>query len=362
MASVQRSGTLEFKNVFKAYGTGTPPAVRDISFTVQDGHLVTLVGPSGCGKTTTLRMIAGLEQPTAGQILLGGKDVTHLSAADRNVSMVFQSYALFPHMNVVENVAYGLAAKGCRKEEIAARVDVALRTVGLSGFENRLPSELSGGQQQRVAIARAVILEPSVLLFDEPLSNLDARLRRRVREEIRELQQRLQITVVYVTHDREEALAVSDEIIVMNTGVIAEEGAPMSLFFKPRSAFVADFLAESNLLDAAIEMCSPRTIGVDLAGQKIDLPRPPHIVSGEEPIKLAVRPESMRFGKSHQADMVNLSGVVLRSAFVGRGIDLLMETGGGEIFAFMPGMKAIQTIGESVTVHVPVTDLGIVLA
>jgi len=274
MASAHRSGTLEFKNVFKSYGEGNPPAVKDISFSVSDGHLVTLLGPSGCGKTSTLRMIAGLEQPSAGQILLGGKDVTHLSAAERNVSMVFQSYALFPHMSVFENVAYGLNVQGCNKTDAAARVNVALQTVGLSGFERRLPSELSGGQQQRVAIARAIVLEPSVLLFDEPLSNLDARLRRRVRDEIRELQQRLKMTVVYVTHDREEALAVSDEIIVMNTGVIAEEGTPTSLFFQPRTAFVADFLSESNLLSATVIAYDERSATIGLAGRRLPCPGP----------------------------------------------------------------------------------------
>ena len=360
MASVHRSGTLEFKNVFKSYGKGIPPAVRDISFTVPDGHLVTLVGPSGCGKTTTLRMIAGLEQPTAGKILLGGDDVTHLSAAERNVSMVFQSYALFPHMSVFENVGYGLTVKGCTKSEIFDRVSAALNTVGLTSFEKRLPSELSGGQQQRVAIARAIILEPSVLLFDEPLSNLDARLRRRVREEIRELQQRLQITMVYVTHDREEALAVSDEVIVMNTGVIAEDGPPLSLFFKPRTAFVADFLSESNLLKATVISCDGTEAVVDLAGERITLPRPRHL-AGREQIKVAVRPESMRFGASNAPNMVNLTGVALRCAFVGRGIDLLMETEGGEVFSFIPGMKVVPLTGSPVTVHVPADDLSIVL-
>ena len=186
-------GTLEFINVVKDYGTGEP-AVKGISFRIEDGQLVTLLGPSGCGKTTTLRMVAGLELPNAGQILLSGKDVTAQSAAQRNVSLVFQSYALFPHMSVMENVGYGPTVRGTKKAEVEAKVNDVLKLIGLTGFEKRLPSELSGGQQQRVAIARALVLEPAVLLFDEPLSNLDTKLRRHVREEIRELQQRLKIT------------------------------------------------------------------------------------------------------------------------------------------------------------------------
>ncbi|HEX9558348.1 MAG TPA: ABC transporter ATP-binding protein, partial [Reyranella sp.] len=210
--------SVEFRDVVKRYGTAT--AVAGVSFTVEAGTLVTLLGPSGCGKTTTLRMIAGLELPSAGRILIAGRDVTNLGATQRDVSMVFQSYALFPHMSVLDNVCYGLRRSGLGRKEAADRARDGLAQVGLTGFEERQPSELSGGQQQRVAVARALVLEPAVLLFDEPLSNLDARLRRQMREEIRELQQRLGLTVVYVTHDQQEAMAVSDRIIVMNAGRI----------------------------------------------------------------------------------------------------------------------------------------------
>jgi ABC-type Fe3+/spermidine/putrescine transport system ATPase subunit len=215
---------VEFRGVSKRYGTVT--AVDDVSFAIASGTLVTLLGPSGCGKTTILRMIAGLEQVSSGSILIDGEDVTLLPATQRNISMVFQSYALFPHMTVMENVCYGLRASGmgkARAEPIAAE---KLRQVGLAGYERRLPSELSGGQQQRVAVARAIVLEPKVLLFDEPLSNLDTKLRRRVREEIRELQQSLTLTAVYVTHDQQEALAISDRVIVMNGGLIEQIGTP----------------------------------------------------------------------------------------------------------------------------------------
>ncbi|MFO0183529.1 MAG: ATP-binding cassette domain-containing protein, partial [Alphaproteobacteria bacterium] len=216
---------------------GKVEAVKPLDLIIEGGTLVTLLGPSGCGKTTLLRMIAGLEQPSAGRLFIGGRDVTLLSAGERNVSMVFQSYALFPHMTVLENVSYGLISSGFGKKDAAARAEAALETVGLRGFGARLPSEMSGGQQQRVAVARALVLEPAVLLFDEPLSNLDTRLRRSMREEIRALQQRLGLTVAYVTHDQSEALAVSDQIVVMDAGLVAQAGTPAELYEHPASAF-----------------------------------------------------------------------------------------------------------------------------
>jgi len=237
---------VEFKHVTKAYGDVR--AVLELSFTIERGKLVTLLGPSGCGKTTTLRLIAGLEMATEGDIFIGGKEVTRLSASDRDVSMVFQSYALFPHMTVLQNVSYGLTMSKMSKAEVSEKAHEGLNLVGLTGYGGRLPSELSGGQQQRVAVARALVLEPEVLLFDEPLSNLDAKLRRRVREEIRELQQKLGLTTVYVTHDQEEALAVSDRIIVMNEAVIAQEGTPHQLYEEPANLFVSDFIGDANLV------------------------------------------------------------------------------------------------------------------
>src|SRR5687767_12599123 len=239
---------VEFKNVIKRYGRVV--AVDDISFTIEPGTLCTLLGPSGCGKTTTLRLIAGLEMASTGGIFIGGKDVTSAPASERDVSMVFQSYALFPHMNVLENVAYGPSVSGDKAAKDKAHEK--LRMVGLDQFGSRMPSELSGGQQQRVAVARAVVLRPQVLLFDEPLSNLDAKLRRRVREEIRDLQQTLGITAVYVTHDQEEALAISDRVIVMNNAVVAQEGEPRELYEAPVNRFVADFIGDANIVEAEI--------------------------------------------------------------------------------------------------------------
>ena len=250
-AAKKQAASVEFRNVTKRYGDVT--AVDDVSFTIEPGKLVTLLGPSGCGKTTTLRMIAGLEMASEGQILIGGRDVTRLSAADRDVSMVFQSYALFPHMSVLENVAYGPIRAGPSRRRTRRRWRWrSSSSSACRASSGASPSELSGGQQQRVAVARALVLEPQVLLFDEPLSNLDAKLRRRVREDIRELQQNLNLTVAYVTHDQEEALAVSDRIIVMSNARIAQTGTPRELYEEPADLFVADFIGDANILSGEL--------------------------------------------------------------------------------------------------------------
>ena len=233
---------------------GDVPAVRGVSFQVAPGEQLTLLGPSGCGKTTTLRAIAGLEQPTAGEIRIGGAPVyssaqrVNIPAEKRGLSMVFQSYAIWPHMTVFENVAYGLRVRRESKEAIAEKVERALDMVQMRAFAARGASQLSGGQQQRVALARAFVFQPSVLLFDEPLSNLDAKLRADMRIELRELQHRLGITSVYVTHDLEEALAMSDRIVVMKDGLIAQVGSPSEIYNHPRNAFVADFVGSANLI------------------------------------------------------------------------------------------------------------------
>jgi iron(III) transport system ATP-binding protein len=240
---------VRMEGICKRYGRVT--AVKPLDLVIPPGSLVTLLGPSGCGKTTLLRMIAGLERVSEGKLMISGRDVTTLSAGERNVSMVFQSYALFPHMNVIDNVSYGLISGGMSKSEAHAKGEEALSSVGLKGFGQRLPSEMSGGQQQRVAVARALVLKPDVLLFDEPLSNLDARLRRSMREEIRALQQSLGVTVVYVTHDQSEALAVSDMIVVMRAAEIAQAGTPRELYEHPDNVFVATFMGEANHVKGA---------------------------------------------------------------------------------------------------------------
>jgi putative spermidine/putrescine transport system ATP-binding protein len=232
------------QNLTKHYGA--VPAVDDISLRVAEGELVALLGPSGCGKTTTLRMIAGFVAADAGRVSMGGRDVTDLPAYRRNTGMVFQRYALFPHLTVAENIAFGLEMRKLAKSDIATRSAAALRQVRLEGFEARLPRELSGGQQQRVALARALVIGPDALLLDEPLSNLDAKLRHEVRIEIRELQQRLGLTTIFVTHDQEEALVLADRLVLMNRGVVQQVGTPTELYERPANYFVADFIGKSN--------------------------------------------------------------------------------------------------------------------
>src|SRR5437899_3346094 len=286
-----KAASIEFRSVTKRYGDVTP--VSDISFDISAWTLVTLLGPSGCGKTTTLRLIAGLELPTTGNIVIGGSDVTNIAAAERDVSMGFQSYAPFPHMSVLGNVGYGLTVSGLAKPEVREKARAALATVGLADFDARLPSELSGGQQQRVAVARALVLEPAVLLFDEPLSNLDARLRRQMREEIRELQQRLQLTVVYVTHDQSEALAVSDMIIVMNQGVIAQMGAPRDLYEAPASRFIAGFIGEANLIRGTLRRVDERMGELEIGPLSLEIE---HRGLPQGTVDVAIRPEAVEIG------------------------------------------------------------------
>ena len=316
---------VEFKHVTKSYGD--VQAVRDLSFVIERGKLVTLLGPSGCGKTTTLRLIAGLEMATEGSIFIGGKEVTRLSASDRDVSMVFQSYALFPHMTVMQNVSYGLTMSRLSKAEVSEKALEGLELVSLSGFGERLPSELSGGQQQRVAVARALVLEPEVLLFDEPLSNLDAKLRRRVREEIRELQQKLELTTVYVTHDQEEALAVSDTIFVMNEAVIDQEGTPQQLYEEPVNLFVADFIGDANIVKAQILKIDGISANVDIGGIGVNLPNR-GLVSGE--VSVAIRPQSICLSQSGIEK--SIPGTILKAIYLGGHIEYTVDCILGELF------------------------------
>ena len=316
---------VEFKHVTKAYGE--VQAVRDLSFTIERGKLVTLLGPSGCGKTTTLRLIAGLEMATEGSIFIDGKEVTRLSASDRDVSMVFQSYALFPHMTVMQNVSYGLTMSRLSKAEVSEKALEGLELVSLSGFGERLPSELSGGQQQRVAVARALVLEPEVLLFDEPLSNLDAKLRRRVREEIRELQQKLELTTVYVTHDQEEALAVSDTIFVMNEAVIDQEGTPQQLYEEPVNLFVADFIGDANIVKAQILKIDGINADVDIGGIRTNLPHR-GLISGE--VNVAIRPQSICLSQSGNKN--SIQGTILKAISLGGHIEYTVDCILGELF------------------------------
>ena len=303
---IGKAAPVRFSNVSKVYGSEVV-AVDSIDLEVEAGKLVTLLGPSGCGKTTTLRLIAGLEFASSGRIEIGDQDVTRLPPTERDVSMVFQSYALFPHMTVMQNVSYGLKFSGFPKAEAQDRAVAGLDLVGLKGLDDRLPSELSGGQQQRVAVARALVLEPQVLLFDEPLSNLDAKLRRQVREDIRAIQQNLHLTVVYVTHDQEEALAVSDEIVVMRDAAIAQMGSPRQLFNEPVSQFVADFIGEANIVPVQNPFGS-RRIRRGLGGgvqvfAGVTRPDARPCYHGRTPVSCRDRGAERVLGTSHQVNL-----------------------------------------------------------
>jgi iron(III) transport system ATP-binding protein len=336
--------SVRFLNVSKKYGETT--AVRDVTFEIAGGTLVTLLGPSGCGKTTTLRMLAGLELPTGGNIFIGDREVTRLPAHERDVAMVFQSYALFPHLRVLDNVGYGLSVLGAT--DVGERARTALKTVGLEGYESRWPSELSGGQQQRVALARALVLEPKVLLFDEPLSNLDARLRRRMREEIRELQQRLKLTALYVTHDQDEALSISDRIIVMDKSVIVQEGSPRDLYETPRTLFVADFMGESNVLDATLQNGEVRLGPLSL--------KVPHTARADGAVKLAVRPHAIALETSGL-----LTGKISRATYLGDHLEYLVSTEVGTLFVVSHALGAVLREGDSVGIRLLPEAGGVVV-
>jgi len=335
------AASVEFRNVSKLYARGATPAVDNISLFIEAGRLVTLLGPSGCGKTTNLRLIAGLELATSGQILIGGVDVTRLPATDRDVSMVFQSYALFPHMTVRQNVEYGLKFSGYDKKETAARASAGLELVGLAGYGDRLPSQLSGGQQQRVAVARALVLEPQVLLFDEPLSNLDAKLRRHVRDEIRDIQQKLGLTVVYVTHDQEEALAVSDRVIVMNNATIAQDGSPRELYEQPANAFVADFVGEANIFPCEIVSTTGDMAKVKLGPLVMDLPSRGRSAG---PAKLAARPNRMELRAAGAPD--TFPGTILKVTYVGSHLEYEVGTEFGTVFVTSGNVDAGHAAGD----------------
>ena len=347
-------GSVRFESVTKRYGDVT--ALKPLTLDIQPGTLCTLLGPSGCGKTTTLRLIAGLESATEGRILIGGQDVTHLSATYRRVSMVFQSYALFPHMTVAENVAYGLTVKRMPKAEAYQKAEQGLELVGLKGFGNRLPSELSGGQQQRVAVARAIVLEPEVLLLDEPLSNLDAKLRRHVREEIRQIQQRLGLTAVYVTHDQEEAMAVSDRIIVMKNAEIAQAGTPHDLYERPASAFIADFIGDANLLPAEVVGADEGT-RLRLLDQDLTLPMASDLRGA---VRIVLRPHQVRL--SAEATPGTLPAVVTYAAYLGNQIQYTLASEAGEIFAVAAPVARPFGKGDHVFVGWNPQDLRLVAA
>ncbi len=319
--SIQLSGVSKrFDHTVK----GEVYAVRDVTLAVAEGELLTLLGPSGCGKSTTLRMIAGFEEPDAGTISIDGKDVTHVLPNRRGIGFVFQNYALFPHLSVFENVAYALRVQGKDEASIKRAVTDVLGVVGLANYERQQPHQMSGGEQQRVALARAVVFQPKVLLFDEPLSNLDAKLRVEMREQIRSLQKRIGITTVYVTHDQEEAMAISDRIAVMERGQIVQDGTASDLYYKPKTEFVARFIGRTNLLDGRVASASE----VEIEGQQLPLSTGRPVGST---VRLVVRPEMIDLTAAGAGEAG--TGRVLQRTFLGEKTDYDIQFGNTKIQA-----------------------------
>ena len=349
-----QAAPVHLQAVTKRYTPKAPPAVDRVTLSFQAGCLTTLLGPSGCGKTTTLRMIAGLEKVSDGRILIGDDDVTRLPATQRDVSMVFQSYALFPHLRVVENVRYGLEVSRLPRDVVEQKTQEVLRLMGLQALGARYPHELSGGQQQRVAVARALVLEPRVLLFDEPLSNLDAKLRRHVRQEIRELQRTLGLTAIYVTHDQEEALAVSDTIVVMNNAVVAQAGSPRELHEAPATRFVADFIGEANVLPGQVVEALPgQRVAVRLGPLRLELPG--HAPTGAQR-HVAIRPAKVRLHPlASTADALDrLQGEVRRASYLGETMEYVVATPLGDVLVSSPDTQVPLEAGAAVALELPV--------
>ncbi len=308
---------------------GKVMAVDNVTIEVQQGELLTLLGPSGCGKSTTLRIIAGFEQPDQGRVVLGGNDITDLMTNRRNIGFVFQNYALFPHLNVFENVAYGLKVKRLRPAEIRESVAETLELVGLWGYERQFPSQMSGGEQQRVALARAIVIKPKILLFDEPLSNLDAKLRVRMRGEIRRVQRSLGITSIYVTHDQEEAMAISDRIAVMNAGVIEQVGSAEELYFAPKSEFVAGFIGKVNIIEATLRSTDSDSATVEVFGHRYRAPLPEVSMQPGERVRVFIRPQFIRLFPDIERG--GFRARIKERTFLGEKVEYLVEVGDAQL-------------------------------
>lgn len=352
------------KNVTKTFRspdgeTSRVVAVDNVSLEIQDGEMVTLLGPSGCGKTTTLRIIAGFEMPDRGRVIIAGEDVTDLPPNKRDTGMVFQSYAIFPHLTVFENIAFGLRLRKLSEVEIKRRVSKILDLVDLSGMARRSPDQLSGGQQQRVALARAIVNEPVVLLFDEPLSNLDAKLREQMRVEIRRIQQNLGITSVYVTHDQGEAMCLSDRIIIMEEGAIVQVGTPQEIYDTPANKFVAEFVGQANFLDAVVLTTSSDETALELYGQRTSIERLKCCAPVGTRMELVVRPETVKLIRADEDPDPTMSvwfhGIVTRAAYMGSLAEYEVDIDGNTLLAVVgsPAEHGLFCVGEKVKTGFP---------
>ena len=329
---------LELKNITAGYDKNV--ILRDFNLNVEKGEFVSLLGSSGCGKTTTLRLIAGFSQPMAGSIVFDGQDITNVPLHKSNFGFVFQSYALFPHMTVYDNVAFGLKMRKVSKEETRKRVMDMLALVDLNGFEKRFPREMSGGQRQRVALARAMVIRPDLMLFDEPLSNLDAKLRVKMRVEIRRIQQELGFTAIYVTHDQEECFAISDQVAIMNKGVIEQMDTPANIFNGPKTDFIAHFVGFENFFDLTRK--NGALIAENGAALRVDADR------AGSAFRACIRPEDVRIAPADAALENAVSGEVLVTTFLGRNVQYNVRTPIGE-FAVKTEQNNVYSIGSRVT-------------
>ncbi len=335
---------LTLQNIVKQFGTFT--AVKNVELTVPHGTFVCLLGPSGCGKTTLMRMVAGLDLPTSGAIQLDGKDITNVPTHKRDLGMVFQSLALFPHLTVGENIAYSLRIRGIGKDEQKKRVDELLSMIHLTGYADRPVAKLSGGQRQRVAIARALAISPKLFLLDEPLSALDAKLREAMQVELRQLQQRLGITTIVVTHDQREAMTMADTVVVMNSGEIRQAAAPVEIYRRPADTFVADFIGMTNLIDFSADSTGAQVLGTPVTGLAI----PAGLKSGV----LSVRPEDVHLTAPGNGA---ISGTVTFVRDLGGTIETFVEAGGKQIVAVsMPNARPDVTVGQTVGIQLNPAD------
>lgn len=327
---------LQLKQINKYFGQSH--VIKDVNIDFEKGHFVTFLGPSGCGKTTLLRMVAGFYEPDDGEILLNGKRIERIPPYSRNTAMVFQEYALFPHMNVFDNVSYGLRVKNRPKEEIERRVKEALDLMQLKGMEDRFPNQMSGGQQQRVAVARALVMNPEVLLLDEPLSNLDAKLRESVRVELRDIQKKMGLSTIYVTHDQSEALSMSDMIVVLKGGVVHQTGSPQEIYFEPKTPFVADFIGTTNLL-------SVKGLGENTVSYGNDrIPTTKSVNAGQE-YCLSIRPECLKLVKEAVDGQVNVKVNIQNKMFLGEKIRYFVNDSLGKewiIDIYDPGRTILE--------------------
>ena len=327
---------LQLKQINKYFGRSH--VIKDVNIDFEKGHFVTFLGPSGCGKTTLLRMVAGFYEPDDGEILLNGKRIERIPPYSRNTAMVFQEYALFPHMNVFDNVSYGLRVKNRPKEEIERRVKEALDLMQLKGMEDRFPNQMSGGQQQRVAVARALVMNPEVLLLDEPLSNLDAKLRESVRVELRDIQKKMGLSTIYVTHDQSEALSMSDMIVVLKGGVVHQTGSPQEIYFEPKTPFVADFIGTTNIL-------SVKGLGENTVSYGNDrIPTTKSVNAGQE-YCLSIRPECLNLVKEVVDGQVNVKVTIQNKMFLGEKIRYFVNDSLGKewiIDIYDPGRTILE--------------------